>query len=145
MAMAWRRRGASHYLNQCWLDSLMHICGIRGRRVKPCLWKKHRGSISWRCSNYIFIPDLTPGFNGMCKDNCQMRRETFKFWDLVWLILEVWQYFLWQCLQLASLVPWWILSRPSDSLHVLKGLTIKISVSIRFNTVMYGLSTDSHT
>ena len=28
----------------------------------------------------------------MHKDNCQMRRETFKFRDQVWLILEIWQY-----------------------------------------------------
>ena len=41
-----------------------------------------------RCSNYIFILDLTPGFKGWGKDNYRMRRETFKFWDLVPLILE---------------------------------------------------------
>ena len=41
-----------------------------------------------RCSNYIFILDLTPGFIGLDKDNCKMRRETFKFGDLVHLILE---------------------------------------------------------
>ena len=34
-----------------------------------------------RCSNYIFILDLTPGFNGLGKDNCKTRRETFKHWD----------------------------------------------------------------
>ena len=33
------------------------------------------------CSNYIFILDLTPGFKILHKDNCTMRRETFKFWD----------------------------------------------------------------
>ena len=33
-----------------------------------------------------------PSFNGFCKDNCKMRQEIFKFWDLVWLILDVWQY-----------------------------------------------------
>ena len=44
-----------------------------------------------RCSNYIFILDKTPGFNGLGKDNCNMRRDTFMFWDLVHLILEVWQ------------------------------------------------------
>ena len=32
---------------------------------------------------------LTPGFNGLGKDNCQTRRETFKFGDLVRLILEI--------------------------------------------------------
>ena len=41
-----------------------------------------------RSSNYIFILDLTPGFNGLSKDNCKMRRETFKFWDLMSLILR---------------------------------------------------------
>ena len=46
----------------------------------------------WHCSNYIFIPDLTYGFNGLGKDNCKMRWETFGFWNLMHLILEVWQY-----------------------------------------------------
>ena len=41
-----------------------------------------------RCSNYIFILNLTPGFNGLGKDNCKVGREAFKFWDLVRLILE---------------------------------------------------------
>ena len=40
-----------------------------------------------RCSNYIFTLDLTPGFNLLHKDNCKTRRETFKFCDLVCLIL----------------------------------------------------------
>ena len=41
---------------------------------------------------HTFILDLTPGFNGLGKDICKTKRETLKFWDLVWLILEVWQY-----------------------------------------------------
>ena len=45
-----------------------------------------------RCPNYNCILDLTPGFHGLGKDNCKMRRETFEFSDLVWLILEVWLY-----------------------------------------------------
>ena len=32
-----------------------------------------------RCSNCIFILDLTPGFNGLDKDNCKTRREAFHF------------------------------------------------------------------
>ena len=32
---------------------------------------------------YIFILDLTPGFNGLHQDNCKMRQQTFKLWDLV--------------------------------------------------------------
>ena len=43
----------------------------------------------WRCSNYIFILDLTPGFNGLGKDDYMTRWESFKFWDLVRLILEI--------------------------------------------------------
>ena len=45
-----------------------------------------------RCSNYIFIPDLTPGFNRLRKYNCKMRQGTFKFCDLVRLILQVWRH-----------------------------------------------------
>ena len=45
-----------------------------------------------RCSNYIFILNLTPGFNGLGKDNYKMRREAFKFWDLVRLKLETLRY-----------------------------------------------------
>ena len=41
------------------------------------------------CSNYASILDLTPGFIGLGKDNCKTRPETFKFGDLVQLILEV--------------------------------------------------------
>ena len=53
-----------------------------------CSW-----SITYRrCSNYIFILNLTPGFNGLGKSNYKMRRETCKFWDLMWHILEVWWY-----------------------------------------------------
>ena len=36
-----------------------------------------------RCSNYIFILESTPGLSGLGKYNGKMRRETFKFWDLV--------------------------------------------------------------
>ena len=42
-----------------------------------------------RCSNYIFILDLTHGFIGLGKDNYKTRRETFKFGDLVRFILEI--------------------------------------------------------
>ena len=34
------------------------------------------------CSNYIFILDLTPGLNGLGKDNGRTRRQTFKFGNL---------------------------------------------------------------
>ena len=32
---------------------------------------------------------LTPGLNGLSKGNCKTGRESFKFWDLVQLILEI--------------------------------------------------------
>ena len=32
------------------------------------------------------------GFKRLGKDNCKTRRETFKFWDLACLILEIWWY-----------------------------------------------------
>ena len=48
------------------------------------------------------ILNLTSGFNRLGKDNCKMRQETVKFWDLVCLVLEVWWYlkfWLWQEIQ----------------------------------------------
>ena len=41
------------------------------------------------CSNYIFILDLTPGFNGLDKGNCKTRRKTCKLWGVVPFILEI--------------------------------------------------------
>ena len=53
-----------------------------------CSW-----SIACRhCSNYIFFLQLTLGLNILRKGNCKPKRETFKFWDLVRLILEILQY-----------------------------------------------------
>ena len=34
-----------------------------------------------RCSDYIFMIDLKPGFDWLGKDNGNMRRESFQFWD----------------------------------------------------------------
>ena len=34
--------------------------------------------------------NITPGFNGLGKDNCRTRWETMKYLDLAWLILQVW-------------------------------------------------------
>ena len=51
-----------------------------------------------RSSNYIFILDLTPGFNILHKDNWKARWETFKFSVLVRVILEIWRYFSGQCM-----------------------------------------------
>ena len=40
----------------------------------------------------ISILDLIHDFNGLDKDNCETRQETFKIWDLERLILYSWQY-----------------------------------------------------
>ena len=37
----------------------------------------------------VFILHWKFGFNILCEDNCKPSRETFKFWDLVQLILEI--------------------------------------------------------
>ena len=43
-----------------------------------CWSLRCRWSIAcWHCSNYMSILDLTPGFNGLGKDNGKMRWETF--------------------------------------------------------------------
>ena len=42
---------------------------------------------------------LTPDFNGLGKDNCKTRRETYKCLDLVPLILEVWRYIILRCIR----------------------------------------------
>ena len=73
-------------------QNMIHISPSRAWYRDVCWSHRYSWNIAcWRCSNYIFILDLTHGFNGLGKDNCKMRQETFKFWDLVWLILEVWQ------------------------------------------------------
>ena len=46
------------------------------------------------CSNYIFIRGLTLGVNKLCKDNCKTSRNTFKFRDLMRLVLAVWRNFM---------------------------------------------------
>ena len=60
-----------------------------------------------RCSNHIriFTLDLTPGFNGLDKDNCKTRRESSKFWDVMHLILEILRYMsmYWQNICLSIL------------------------------------------
>ena len=60
---------------------------------KNCWSLKCNWSITWRrCSSYIFILELTLGFNRFRKDNYKTKRETFKFWDSVSFILEVYNF-----------------------------------------------------
>ena len=52
----------------------------------------HSDVVGAACSNYIFILDLTPGFNGLGKKHCKTRRESFKFRGMVRLKLEILRY-----------------------------------------------------
>ena len=66
----------------------MHLSGQLNCRSLRCSW-----SIACRrCSNYIFILDLTPGFKWLCKEDFKTRWESFQFWDLVCLLLETLRY-----------------------------------------------------
>ena len=61
-----------------------------------------------RCSNYILILELIPGFNRLGKNNDKTRWEFFFFFfwgggDLVGLILEIWRYYS----LLLRAMPWW--------------------------------------
>ena len=84
--------------NPCWVLQIRkyrRVSNIRRNfsRQLNCWSLRCSWSIACRrCSNYIFILNLTPGFNGLGKDNYKMRRETIKFWDLVRLILETLRY-----------------------------------------------------
>ena len=53
----------------------------------------YRKNLSYkrRCSNYIFILDLTSGFKGFGKDSRKTVQESFECWDSVRLILETWR------------------------------------------------------
>ena len=78
--MAWCCQATSHYLSQCWFSSLSPCSLWLGHNELNCLSFRCSWSIACLChSNYIFIHDLIPGFNGFGKDICKTRRETFKF------------------------------------------------------------------
>ena len=91
-------------LLDCW--SLIYSWTIAFRRCYNCIfildltpgfngfWSlKYSWTIAFRCwSNYIFLLDLTPGFNGLGIDNCKTSRDTFMFWVLVRLVLDIWRY-----------------------------------------------------
>ena len=64
-------------------------------------------SYKMRCSDYIFLLHLTLGFNILCKDNFKPRRETFKFCDMVRLILEIsWYVLSNSCPAVHTIVSW---------------------------------------
>ena len=72
----------------CWLFCLSIVyhktSNIRARCRQWNCWSRCIWSIVCRrCSNCIFIFDLTPGVNRLGKHNFKSRRVTFKLWDLV--------------------------------------------------------------
>ena len=50
----------------------------------------HHSDVVGASPVYILILDLTSGFNWLGTDNSKPWRETFKYGNLVQLILEVW-------------------------------------------------------
>ena len=116
--MAWRSQATSHYLSQCWPRSLSPYGVTRPQWVKMIETSQmeisrafHPVTVCYcqtcnirqtsignklvhhkQCSIYIFILDFIPGFNGLGKDKCKARRETFQFLYFVCLIWEVWKY-----------------------------------------------------
>ena len=56
----------------------------------------------------LFIIKLTHDWNRLHKDNYKTRRETFKFWDLVRLILEILRY----AFRMAGSTPFQIVTHP---------------------------------
>ena len=87
----------SHHLNWYWSRYLTYrqvsntnrtIVGTRIVAPLRCSRSIARGL----CSNHIFIPHWTLGFNILSKDECKPRRKTFKFSDLVQLILDILRY-----------------------------------------------------
>ena len=81
------------------IDDHSDVVGASPVGAAPTTWQFNWWSLrcSWsiacrRCSNYIFILNSIPGFNGLGKDNNKMRRKAFKFWVLVRLILETLRY-----------------------------------------------------
>ena len=69
------------------------LVGNKSYRSHRCIWCL----ACRRRSNHIFILDLTPGLNGLGKENCKTRWETDKFRDLyhrssfmLWQFVHLW-------------------------------------------------------
>ena len=71
--------------NMDWLVTYRYTCRL-WFKTHPRQWNCWSLRCSWRCrrcSNYIFILDLTPGLIGFGKDDFKTKWESFKFWHLV--------------------------------------------------------------
>ena len=87
------------------LQTHQEVCKCRVKCTAKCLSKPQvcRECNCWslrcswsiacrRCSNNIFILDLTPCFNELGRDNSKTIQESCKFWDKLRLILEILRY-----------------------------------------------------
>ena len=72
-----------------------------------------------RCSDYIFILDLTHGFNGMGKDNCEARLETFNLSAMVRLILGIWRLIIFVMITSMSIM-WYMRNMVQHSAKITK-------------------------
>ena len=95
----WINTSCEFIMNDC-------ITTTKPSTTKPCAYFLGYTVACLRCSNYIFILNLTPGFNGLSEDNCKRIQETFKFWDSVRLILEVLRYLIWVYLVCNDISTW---------------------------------------
>ena len=68
------------------------------------------GAACRRCVNYIFISNLTVGFNWLGKGNCRASRNIFRFGDSVCLLLEFWLYVHIAAKPTLGLVHWYNIS-----------------------------------
>ena len=97
MYLKCRLKNDGHFVHGRWVKCRFHLpSSLYYKTHLSRQWNSRSLRCSWsigcrRCSNYIFILDLTPGFTGLGEDNCTTR-ETSKFGDLVRLILEIYGY-----------------------------------------------------
>ena len=92
-------------IGMIWIKEYRIVFNIRRTLVGKKI-VDHSDVVGAAPTGYIFILNLTPGFNGLGKDNYKTRRETFMFWDWVRLILDNLRYYfvLWSHIRLTS--PW---------------------------------------
>ena len=61
----------SHFLNQCWRDSLTHICGTRGR------WGINNLTLQWRHNDYDGVLNYQPhGCLPSCLFRCRSKKTS---------------------------------------------------------------------
>ena len=78
------------------------------------------------------------GFNGLDKDNCKTTWDTFKFWDLVRLKLEVLRYKLWlPCISVMNSTG----CCPESNDQQYTGYTLKWTINIVYVPIILSMMT----